>query len=297
MVAGKKLTAAEKYLVVKTYEYIRGKKAASPQLWKGDVRDHVHEFCVGSKPSGRPRTFGESIQPLVRELVSELNSSGKPVAAPKLVKRLKEEHNINISVRSLRQSTANVAFRTQYLKKKISNLNRKEYPVRPEVYLDETFCNLNHTAQLSWVDKDKIWLEENEIWYDTSYTKAELMMLVRANKPKPIYRVTEIARPFGHLVYFTPPYHPELQPIELIWANIKGQIANNPASNMDELKNKINDGFASLTSSTWTKAYTHAQKYETRYMELADQYELVSEDEGDDQDSECAEDDEGSDSE
>ncbi|KAI9999302.1 hypothetical protein PInf_004127 [Phytophthora infestans] len=54
---------------------------------------------------------------------------------------------------------------------------------------------------------------------------------------------------------------------------------------MDELKNKINDGFASLTSSTWTKAYTHAQKYETRYMELADQYELVSEDEGDDQDS------------
>ncbi|KAI9983488.1 hypothetical protein PInf_007519 [Phytophthora infestans] len=56
------------------------------------------------------------------------------------------------------------------------------------------------------------------------------------------------------------------------------------ASNMDELKNKIIDGFASLTSSTWTKAYTHAQKYETRYMELADQYDLVSEDEGDDQD-------------
>eukprot|EP00644_Phytophthora_capsici_P002669 jgi/Phyca11/105545/e_gw1.11.658.1 len=91
-------------------------------------------------------------------------------------------------------------------------------------------------------------------------------MLVRANKPKPIYRVNEIARLFGHFVYFTPPYHPELQPIELIWANIKGHIANNPASTMDELKTKINDGFASLTSSTWTKAYTHAQKYETRYI-------------------------------
>jgi hypothetical protein len=29
-----------------------------------------------------------------------------------------------------------------------------------------------------------------EIWYDEAYTKAELMMLVRANKPKPIYRAT-----------------------------------------------------------------------------------------------------------
>jgi hypothetical protein len=43
MAAGKKLSAAEKRLVIKTYEYIRAKKAATPHLWKGDTRNHVHE--------------------------------------------------------------------------------------------------------------------------------------------------------------------------------------------------------------------------------------------------------------
>lgn len=126
----------------------------------------------GPKPSGRPPKHGESIQPLVRESVSRMNKSGKPVAAPQLAQRLKEEHNIVVSVRSLRrvlrrmgmrfikgrsrnimaETTANVAFRAQYLRKKVLNLNRRNFPVRPEVYLDETFCNLHHVANLSWVD-------------------------------------------------------------------------------------------------------------------------------------------------
>jgi transposase len=60
------------------------------------------------------------------------------------------------------------------------------------------------------------------------------------------------------VVYFTPPYHPELQPVELIWAHIKTQIAIDPVYDMLQLRRKIDAGFASLESSTWTKAYTHA---------------------------------------
>ncbi|EEY65391.1 uncharacterized protein PITG_17051 [Phytophthora infestans T30-4] len=56
----------------------------------------------------------------------------------------------------LAESTANVSFCTQCLRKKVANLNRRSFPIRPEVFLDETFCNLNHVAQLSWVDEDKI---------------------------------------------------------------------------------------------------------------------------------------------
>ncbi|KAG2837077.1 hypothetical protein PC113_g19902 [Phytophthora cactorum] len=43
MVAGKKLSPAEKYLVARTYECIRNKKKEAPKLWKGEVRNHVHE--------------------------------------------------------------------------------------------------------------------------------------------------------------------------------------------------------------------------------------------------------------
>jgi hypothetical protein len=46
MPAGKKLSAAEKYMVVKKYEYILAKKVADATIWKGDVRKHVHG-CLG----------------------------------------------------------------------------------------------------------------------------------------------------------------------------------------------------------------------------------------------------------
>ncbi|EEY54999.1 uncharacterized protein PITG_08583 [Phytophthora infestans T30-4] len=104
-------------------------------------------------------------------------------------------------------------------------------------------------------------------------------MLVRANKSKPIYRATEIAASHTHLVYYTPPYHPELQPIELIWANIKVGIADDPASDMAELRSKIDAGFASVVSDTWTDAYQHTQYFEQKYLQLADECELVSDSE------------------
>ncbi|KAI9979888.1 hypothetical protein PInf_027555 [Phytophthora infestans] len=167
MVAGKKLTAAEKYLVVKTYEFLRQKKASAPHLWKGGVRYHVKE-CLG--------------------------------------------------------------FATG-------------------------------TISAIWAH----W----EQHHDKNFTSA-----------------TEIASLHGHLVYYTPPYHPELQPIELIWADIKGRIADNPASDMRELRCKIYEGFASLTSDTWVNAYTHAQKYETKYLQQGDECEIASEPEGSNEDTE-----------
>jgi hypothetical protein len=117
-------------------------------------------------------------------------------------------------------------------------------------------------------------------------------MLVRANKPKAIYRATEIATAHGHLLYYTPPYHPELQPIELIWVNIKGHVAEEPADNMAELRLRIEAGFNRLTSDTWTDAYKHAQQYEQKYLALADQCMLAS-----DNDDESEADDDEEDSE
>ncbi|POM64409.1 hypothetical protein PHPALM_20065 [Phytophthora palmivora] len=173
---------------------------AEPKLWKGDVRDHVNE-CMGfakstisavwghwkrhhepkfaevSKPraGGRPRTFGESFYPLIREIVSDINQSAKPVSAPVVAKRLNVENGIDMSVRSVRrvlwrmgmrfikgvernilaESVVNVSLRAKYLRKKLSNLNRRQFLIRPEVFLDETFCNLHHAAQRSRGDEDK----------------------------------------------------------------------------------------------------------------------------------------------
>ncbi|KAG3237258.1 hypothetical protein PI124_g17755 [Phytophthora idaei] len=56
MVAGKKLSPAEKYLVA---QYIRNKKKEAPKLWKGEVRDHVHE-CLDFAKSTTSVVWGQS---------------------------------------------------------------------------------------------------------------------------------------------------------------------------------------------------------------------------------------------
>jgi len=42
--------------------------------------------------------------------------------------------------------------------------------------------------------------------------------------PAPTYALDELATEQGHEIIRTPPYHPELQPIETCWAVVKNQI-------------------------------------------------------------------------
>ncbi|KAG6948105.1 hypothetical protein JG688_00015244, partial [Phytophthora aleatoria] len=93
---------------------------------------------------------------------------------------------------------------------------------------------------------------------------------------KPVYQATKIATAYHHLVYFTHPYHPELQPIELIWAHVKNQAADDPVSSMPELRAKIDAAFDTVVSDSWINAYQHAQKFEEKYMQQADACELAA---------------------
>ncbi|OWY99103.1 hypothetical protein PHMEG_00029961 [Phytophthora megakarya] len=40
------------------------------------------------------------------------------------------------------------------LAKKVSNLNARKYPKIPEIFLDESFCNVNHVAGSTWLLKN-----------------------------------------------------------------------------------------------------------------------------------------------
>lgn len=65
---------------------------------------------------------------------------------------------------------------------------------------------------------------------------------------KPI--VVKMLEDAGHQVIFTPPYHSDLQPIELIWANVKGEVGrqydNN--TNFSKVLERLKSAFANLTS-------------------------------------------------
>jgi transposase len=59
-------------------------------------------------------------------------------------------------------------------------------------------------------------------------------------KPKYIsYKIYGIFAEHNHSILLLPPYHPELNPIELIWATVKNWVAqNNTTFKMDDVINR-----------------------------------------------------------
>lgn len=71
------------------------------------------------------------------------------------------------------------------------------------------------------------WLKANNIEAGKSMLKVELINLVKLNKPQsPIYKLDEMARVCGHEVLRLPPYHCQYNAIELLWAQVKGNLVN-----------------------------------------------------------------------
>ena len=56
-------------------------------------------------------------------------------------------------------------------------------------------------------------------------TKADLLRYIKCVTGKRTPEISEIAREFGNIAERTPPYHPELQPIELIWSHLKADYS------------------------------------------------------------------------
>lgn len=117
----------------------------------------------------------------------------------------------------------------------------------------------------------KLWLEAKSISIPEPATKAVLYGLIKENKPPPSYRVWEIAKEYGHRVIFTPPYHPELQEIEVIWACAKQYCKKNPAGTFKELKNNILHGLNEVvTVKTWKGVHRKVWDFEDVYhLEMA----------------------------
>lgn len=58
--------------------------------------------------------------------------------------------------------------------------------------------------------------------------KAEMLQIVSHGKSKyQTLAVDELAAKHGITILRLPPYHCELNPIELVWAQVKGHVAKN----------------------------------------------------------------------
>ena len=109
------------------------------------------------------------------------------------------------------------------------------------------------------------WLEQNKIYCRQDCLKPELVEILKKLAPEPSYAIDEIARSHGHEVIRTPPYHPELQPIETCWAVVKNHIARNSDFTMNNLIEQLEFGFDKVTGKTCAKIIEKVRKIEDEF--------------------------------
>lgn len=112
------------------------------------------------------------------------------------------------------------------------------------------------------------WLDSNGINYEDSLTKPELLCLVNKHKPEPLYVADELLKQYGHEVLRLPPYHCDLNPIELIWSSAKRMVAkkniNLPAKETETL---IKTSFGRITAEDWKTMTDHIINVENKYKQ------------------------------
>ena len=110
------------------------------------------------------------------------------------------------------------------------------------------------------------WLTRNNVAWSNHMLKVELLELYRMQRPLPPYVVVERLKQQGHTAIPMPPYHAELNSIELIWAMLKGKVArSNLTLKKKDVKKLTEDAFESISQEDWTSCRRHVKNDEKRF--------------------------------
>ncbi|XP_042147295.1 uncharacterized protein LOC121836460 [Ixodes scapularis] len=113
------------------------------------------------------------------------------------------------------------------------------------------------------------WLSSKGIDWDKDMLKVELISLVSQVRHKFLsYRVDTRAETVGCTVLRLPPYHCELNPIELIWGQVKNEVArSNSSFKLKDVKVLLEQAIKNVTKDNWTAAIQHVKKMEKQFWE------------------------------
>lgn len=119
----------------------------------------------------------------------------------------------------------------------------------------------------TWRKQDiQEWLSSKEISFENNELKAELLVKVHNVKNQyQLYVTGEMAKQAGIKVLRLPPYNSELNPNELVWADVKGYVArNNTTFKIADVKKLLEDGFSKIDVTKWKNCVDHIIKEENK---------------------------------
>ena len=354
---------------------------------------------ITQRPGRPPSRICPIGQPVVREFIRTENLGGRRVSIDRVCKFLISEHGIDIPKMtlwralnrwgfnhgegrrrdSLKEQNRVILARREYLRAKLANRNSDGTLKRPEVYLDETYINKNHSCRFTWYLKEdgplvnkpsgvgprlilvhaiteNGWVEGAQLvfeakkrtgdyhgqmnwvnfskWFETQLLpniapesivildnaryhnvleddvipnksskkeqlchwlirngypcrddmlKSELLELCTRLAPTVEYKLDQLAAEHGISILRTPPYHPELQPIETCWAVVKNHMADNCDFTMTGLRKRLPEAFSKVSSDTCkeiiAKVFDQEEKYWSEDEKLDEIYSRNAEEE------------------
>ena len=113
------------------------------------------------------------------------------------------------------------------------------------------------------------WLNDKNVHFTSKMLKPELLELVRLNKPPIRYRTDDLAEKHGHRVLRTPVRHCELNPIELVWGQVKQIVARrNTTFKIKDVEVLIHEALDGVTQLDWEKRERHVLDIEQKMRYL-----------------------------
>lgn len=111
------------------------------------------------------------------------------------------------------------------------------------------------------------WLIEREINFEESLLKPQLYRIIQQHKPRfQQYKLDNKLQEKGHTVLRLPPYHPDLNPIEMIWADVKKYVGSrNVDFKLANVKKLCEERFAMIGEEEWKSRCDHVQTKENEY--------------------------------
>ncbi|XP_050351341.1 uncharacterized protein LOC126774055 isoform X2 [Nymphalis io] len=120
------------------------------------------------------------------------------------------------------------------------------------------------------------WLKFRNIEHSPNMLKPQLYELILQNTER-LYKVDEILQQHGHTVLRLPPYHPELNPMENIWALVKTYIADKNAMNINALMTLAEEKLNAITVEEWRNFCLYAIEEEKKFQGREEALDTISE--------------------
>lgn len=114
------------------------------------------------------------------------------------------------------------------------------------------------------------WLEDKGEAVDNTMVIPELLNIVKRIKPlHNKYVIDELAKASNKTILRLPPYHCELNPIELAWSSVKNHVKmNNTTFKLPDVKNLLIEGIERVDQVMWKNFIEHTKKEEKKFWDV-----------------------------